>query len=493
MIETINSIVTTYGLVKKGDKFVGKCPKCGGSETTDRFNIREDGGFKCYSCEFKGDIITWLREMEGKSCPEAHVAAGVECKPGASCRAWDTCRLGSGKGEAGAKRGVARPRPVTVPPEKAAPTLARAREGAPDPRWQTWAEGLVSQAMAALPENKAVNTWLVSRGIDQAAAQRFRLGWLQRDIKVDRASIGLDPMKKGKSTLWVPSGLLIPIYDLEGRIHRLRVRRPGWARQKFLPELKYVWLDGSGFEPMVIVPAGQPRGAVIVEAELDAMACAAAHGEVLVVALGTVRGGLTGQLRELLAASPVIMVALDAEPGKDGKPGPGPEAVAVWLRQYRQAKFWPVPAGKDPGDYVKEHGGNLQLWLEAGLPPALCPSHDPMSSPDCTTTGGGGTATVVNKVENAAAEIGVYPVECDPELLELLEIMQHQQAYLLVQWHGRELGFWFPPPLDMYNRVERHRANDILYSGRQVPALVGLLPAGRWDKIRLARFAGIKD
>ena len=506
MIHIVQEIAARYGLTRKGEKWVGKCPKCGGSDTTDRFNIRDDGGFKCYSCgDFKGDIITWLREMDGKSCPEAHQEAGIECKVGAGCPVWDTCRMGSGKGIKTARR----PRQVDVPTTGKAPALPSARPGGPDPAWEAWATETVARASAALPGQKAAMTWLRSRGIDQAAVERFRLGWLQRDIKVNRAAIGLTPEKNGRTELWVPSGLLIPVLDREGRIHRLRVRRPGWARQKFLPDLKYVWLEGSGAETMAIVPRVRIRGAVICEAELDAMACAAAHHEVLAVALGTVRGGLTAELRRLLDEAPVILVALDADPGKDGKPGPGPDAVQVWLREYRQARFWPVPAGKDPGDYVKEHSGNLLVWLEAGLPPAV--SHEPMSCPGGKKSEGGGAVleTGYRKQESEgkmeregedmatdavvipAVEPGEVPLEQEPEVVELLGLLREHRAWVVVE--GRELRAWFPElPAAMYeaNRGGRRRIRELLYTGAVVPYAAALLPPGKYDAAGVARFVG---
>ena len=511
MINIVQEIAARYGLTRKGEKWVGKCPKCGGSDLTDRFNIRDDGGFKCYSCgDFKGDIITWLREMDGMSCPEAHQAAGIDCRVGASCQAWDTCRLGSGKGGGKTAR---RPRPVGVPDHGKAPALPAARPGAPDQAWEVWATELVGQAEKALPGQKAAMTWLRSRGIDTSAAGRFRLGWLGRDSKVNRARIGLSPEKDGRTELWVPSGLLIPVLDGDGRIHRLRVRRSAWTRKRFLPDLKYVWLEGSGQETMAIRPvSGRVRGAVICEAELDAMACAAAHPEVLAVALGTVRGGLTEELRQMLDEAPVIMVALDADPGKDGKPGPGPEAVAVWLREYRQAMFWPVPAGKDPGDYVKEHSGDLRVWLEAGLPPAVAASHEPMSCPDGKKSEGGGAVLetgyrrqetegktaemqegdmATGAVVIPAVEPGGGPLEREPEVVELVTRLRELGGELLVGIRGRDMGVSYSEPLSEVNGPSRRRVGELVYSGAVVPYLLYLLPRGSWNADKFAWFTGM--
>ncbi len=387
MITLLTDIASRYRLTRKGGKWVGPCPECGGSDNSDKFNLRDDGGFKCYACDFRGDIITWLRKMEGKSCPEAHTLAGLPCRALASCPAAGKCRLGDGSGgrpsSPPARRHLQPPALATHP---GLPKTAEAKD--PAPQWLAWAEPLVDKAVATLAAQPYHLAWLAARGIDAAAVARFRLGWLAHDQRVSRADLALPP-KEGKDKLWIPSGLLIPIYTPAG-IHRIRVRRPEEARRRFLPDLKYVWLEGSGAAPMVIrPPAGiTPRGMVVVEAELDAIACAAAHPEVIVIALGTVSAGLPPTLRQEAEAAPVILVALDADPtpaptatGKP-KPAPGPEAVRRWRHEFRQARYWPPPAGKDPGDYRRDHQGDLAAWIESGLPPPPAPPVSSATSQD---------------------------------------------------------------------------------------------------------------
>jgi len=401
MLTILTDIAQRFDLARKTGKWVGPCPKCGGSATSDKFNLRDDGGFKCYACDFKGDIITWLREMDGKSCPEAHEAANLECRSVSSCPAAGSCRLGNGTGAT--RRPARSARTVTPPIAAKEKALSVAKTDQPEEAWLRWANNLVAPAAAELQKQKAVLTWLADRGIDGAAVVRFGLGWQAKNGNVVRASIGL-PIEDGKETLWIPVGLMIWIHNQDGSIHRLRIRRPSWAREKFLPKRKYEWIKGSGKAPMVIRPKGQSRGVVVVEAELDAMAVAAAHQEVTVVALGTVVTPLTTEIKAEIDASPVILLALDADPGKDGKPGAGPAAIAAWRHEFRQAKFWPVPAGKDPGDYVKTHSGNLHAWVEAGLIPQIkapaAPAHDAMSSPVGSPMGGEG---VDNTATPAAA------------------------------------------------------------------------------------------
>ena len=389
MQSILTDIANRFQLTRKAGKWTGSCPKCGGSGQSDRFQIRDDGGFKCYGCDFKGDIITWLRDMDGKSCPEAHELAGIPCRA-ALCPAAVTCRLGDGSGSTPLRRKSS----VSPLPSASTAMVPTLQEKTPQQEWEKWAAGVVAAGREEIQRQKAVLTWLASRGIDAAAVERFGLGWQRKNDKVERASIGLPPVE-GKATLWVPAGLIIPVFAADGAVHRLRIRRPGWARKDFLPELKYVWLEGSGNAPMVLRPAGVSRGWVVEEAELDGMACAAAHAEVTVLALGTVKAPITSSLRQELQEAPVLLLCLDSDPGKNGKKGPGPAAVEAWQREFRQSRFWPVPAGKDPGDYVREHQGDLHGWLEAGLPPAVFPAgapaslaHEPMILPVWGRDGG---------------------------------------------------------------------------------------------------------
>jgi len=358
-----------FELRRGNGRWAGRCPRCGGSAQSTRFVLHEDGGFKCYGgCDYRGDIITLLRDHDQLCCPDAHDAAGLPCRA-TTCPVRGTCRLGDGSGRDGTRRHRTS---LTVPRQAPGKTLPRGTgKGPVAGRWTVWAMSLVDQAhqeLLARPEELA---WLAARGIDREAVERFALGWLRHDAKVGRADLGLGPRPDGKTTLWLPGGLLIPTWSTDGLLHRLRVRRTPESRARFLPELKYVWLDGSGNEPLLIPPSsGRSRGVVVVEAELDAMACAAAHPDVTALALGSVNSPITPGAAAVLTAAPRILVALDA--GQAGLADPGQAVSRLWLRQYRQAEYWPVPREKDPGDLARA-GGNLHQWLESGLAPAVSP------------------------------------------------------------------------------------------------------------------------
>lgn len=454
---SLSEIIDRCKLRKSGSRWVGPCPKpdCGGSATSDKFNLWADGGFRCYGCGWKGDVINWLRDVEGMSCPEAHEAAGRQCrKP--DCKVYGTCRMGDG---------TERRQPGTYRPKALQPRQSRddKKVGVSVPKfpselWLTWAESLLEKARKTLQNHPAELAWLAARGIPAEIVARAGFGWLDHDIRIDRASIGLSPEKDGKTRIWIPGGLLIPIFDRRGQLHRLRVRRTPEARAKFLDNLKYVWIEGSGTGPLVIRPTEGmlPRGVVVQEAELDAWACAAAHEQVIVIGLGSVAMTLPQSIHDELHTAPSLLVGFDADPGKDGNIGAGPKEFVKWSATFRQAKFWPVPSGKDAGDYARE-GGNLRVWLEAGLVPlpkksvlpqktsAVQPQtvaegnhpgpsasapHDLLLSPECAQRGEGGKDIYA---ENEDIEIDDYLLQ----IKELPEAVRDnaREAYAMMQAH----------------------------------------------------------
>lgn len=386
----VQEIAERYGLRRRGKLYAGPCPECGGSKSSDKFNIRPDGGYKCYACGITGDIITWLRKFEGMNCPDAHDRAGKECRKANDCQAREHCRYGKKSGKTpqarrNTKRRSSRP---FQQQERSDRRVAEISPEFPKREWLSWAEPFTEKAHQRLLKNDEQLAYLAARGIDQAAVERFYMGWIPHQYQVLKKQIGLS-IDDGKEKLWVPAGLLIPVYDHGGGLHRIRVRRPPAELKKFLPKLKYVWLKGSGNLPYAIYPENKPRGAVIVEAELDGMAVASAHSDVVVTAIGTLQGGVGPALYKQLQDLPVILVALDAEENSK-------EAIQAWKRTFRHAKYWGTLSEKDPGDFFKA-GGNLNEWIEKGLPPKITtkrentpPQQDGAFSPARKQDGGGG-------------------------------------------------------------------------------------------------------
>jgi DNA primase len=222
--------------------------------------------------------------------------------------------------------------------------------------WLAKAEALVAHAEKALPGNAYVMGWLRKRGIKKKTAAGMRLGWLADDYFRPRAAWGLPEVLKedgAAKKLWLPAGLVIPMLDGAGQVRRVRIRRFTGN------EPRYYVLPGSA---MAAMAHGLPaRVAVVVESELDGIMIAGLAGDLAaVVALGSSSAKPGPALLAALARCAVVLVALDADRA-------GADACRWWTATLPQARLWPVPAGKDPGETYAA-GVDVRAWLLAGLP-----------------------------------------------------------------------------------------------------------------------------
>lgn len=337
---TILDIAKDLGLELKrvstaqGGEYSSPCPMCGGE---DRFRVWPEQGRKgswwCRRCDKKGDDIQLLIEAKGMSFPEA------------------CAYLGRKLPEKIRRRALAPPKTKT---ERWAPRKITEPVG----EWKTKAEAFVGWAHRHLLKNKEELKWLKTRGITEKTVRRFKLGRNPEDIYRSRSSWGLPESKNNKKRLWLPKGLVIP-WSIDGEIHRLRIRRPEG-------DLRYYVVPGSGMAPTVIVGETK-RVCVVVESELDAILIAQEAGDIVsVVALGNSSAHPDKIAKDLLSSADHIMVALDFDEA-------GVKAWGQWKEQYLQVTRWPVPEGKDPGEYFKA-GGDIREWVIAGLPPGLKPA-----------------------------------------------------------------------------------------------------------------------
>ncbi len=329
-----------------GGEWHGPCPGCGGS---DRFHVwpaemEGKGAYWCRSCGATGDNIQFLRDFDGLSFPEACASLGIALpdRPSPSLSA----RFNS---------------PVAPANKQEPAPFSPAVHATPADLWQEHAEKFVSWAHKELIRNLTAIAWLEERGIDLRTAKEFRLGWNPgengKDIYRFRKAWGLPENFRddGKpKALWIPRGLVIP-YSVDGILQRIRIRRPEG-------EPRYYVLPGSSMSVMVI--GRYQRAFVVVESELDAIACSnAARPLSGAVALGSVSAKPDAKADKSLREALSILLALDYDEA-------GKKAVAWWTAQYPNCHRWPVPNGKDPGD-ARKMGIDLGQWIRAGLPPAL--------------------------------------------------------------------------------------------------------------------------
>jgi DNA primase len=150
-IDPVEVIGRRVELKKSGNSFSASCPFH--PDRTPSFRVFPDSKrFKCFGCGARGDVFEFLRRFEGKGFPDAvrELAAevGLPVAPDPSV-----------------------PRGASASPDQAPHALDRACEAA----MTHWIERLRSDAGAH------ARRYLASRGIQEATARQFRLGFAPRD------------------------------------------------------------------------------------------------------------------------------------------------------------------------------------------------------------------------------------------------------------------------------------------------------------------------
>ena len=209
-------------------------------------------------------------------------------------------------------------------------------------KWQRDSEKLIQVGRSYLlgPNGKERISYLVhQRGLDLDTIRQRRLGWL--------------PEKRH-----MPSKLLIPCYDSQGHLIRIRFRidtfNPGLQRYRI----------SKGSNPHAPYPIGvaAAKPLMILESELDAILIAQEAAEHIgVLGMGTTAMKFSPAMIRFLSQNiPIILVSLDNDQS-------GKKKTSRLIRELPNAIAWPVPEkyGKDPGEAFKRI--NLKHWIETGL------------------------------------------------------------------------------------------------------------------------------
>jgi len=354
---------------KSGGRYVGPCPKCGGSPDTTRFvtKIGSETG-KCFSCGWSTDTVWYLREINGYSCPDAHRKLGKECTS-TSCQARGKCSLG---------KGIAPRQTSDLDTPHAARGAQSQRQAAsaqcPERIWQEKAAALVQHAHQALLADEKMLAYLSGRGLPLGCVEKNCLGYLPADVYRARASWGLPVELKDDGNpkkLFIPAGIVIPWF-VNGEIHRIRVRKDKVRNEK---DARYYWVPGSGNDIICLNPTASAH--VVVESDLDGLLIDWAAGDLVgTIPLGTCSSDPKETALAALEKSLRILIALDFDaPRVQEKTGetiiPGGKSSLKWLQRFpRTARRWPVPFGKDPGE-AYQAGVDIRAWIISGLPPAM--------------------------------------------------------------------------------------------------------------------------
>lgn len=424
-----------------GGEYHSPCPLCGGE---DRFAVfpEQEGGHLCQKhglrgtwrcmrgCGQGGDMIAWFTEIEGLTFKAACAELNIENDEKYHRSAY---------------------RPLRTPHHTDGRLFEPHSYAPPDELWRTAATKLVFEAYHNIYEFPHIMSYLERRGLPQSAVDRYVLGYIEGEgnhpecIFRPRSAFGL-PEKTGKDgkplrAFRIPRGITIPALDENLRALRIRIRKRDIDRDKSNPkDPKYLLVPQPSpaySAPLILWPKDvTPELAVwvIVESELDAMAVHhACQGLVGVISVLTAKGKPDAIAHEALRKCVRILVALDADETRPDGGNAGAEGWLWWQENYPQARLWPVPAGKDPGEAVSL-GVDLKAWIEAGNPlrKPLAAGMNVKKPEPRTNSGNMGTPLkTVDETEKACVEAReIWPVANEVKCfsdLQLPERVYHQQ------------------------------------------------------------------
>lgn len=369
--QVVEEAAKKWGMKRVGDKWVGKvCPACGKTGSgNDKFIFWDDGGYKCWSCEQSGDVISWLRGGVdadfNMSCAEAHEHVNGDCLS-SSCPYVAKCRITSGR-----RRPPSRPQQDASCNKRIGGLNIIQQVFLPNDLWVDRMEKIVQKASGKINGCPEILEYLEKRGVTREIIDKNKFGYLPHDenIPVEQLGIVYDPdgtkavaagaLVYHKKRLWIPGGIVMPLYS-NGRLFAVDIRRDKLQREKFMPDLKYLFVKGGGVSYRVLrdgAPGTLPRAVVFVEARLCASLVHAACPDVAVV-VGKDKP-MTQSYYERFLDAPLILVATDND-------NPGRAKAGKLEAAFENAHYWPVPTGKDPGEFY-EANGDIQAWIEAGI------------------------------------------------------------------------------------------------------------------------------
>jgi DNA primase len=338
-------------LTRRGQAMWGCCPFH--KEKSPSFKV-ENGRrtYKCFGCGKGGDAFRWLMETEGLSFPEA-----VE-------------RLA---GEAGVEL------PAWTPEDEA-------REEKKKSLYDV-IEAACAFYEAQLRETggRAARDYLKSRGLDEAAAKRFRLGYAPsnnqliehlktKNITVDdMIAAGLARPAEGERGTrdFFYNRVTFPITDPRGRVVAFGARAlEADAKPKYI-NTGDTALFSKGrqlYNFATARPAGlKAQTIVVAEGYMDVIALVRAGFEAAVAPLGT---ALTeDHLHLLWRVAPEPVMAFDGDEAGLSAAHRAARLALPNLKPGHSLRFAFLPAGEDPDSLIRASGaGAMQKILEVAEP-----------------------------------------------------------------------------------------------------------------------------
>ncbi len=348
----IVAVISQYVRLKRsGSNFVGLCPFH--DEKTPSFHVSPSrGAFYCFGCHEKGDVITFLRKIEGKGFVEV-----VE--------------------ELAAEAGIDLPR------EEISPARLAARRREKDERRKLLEVNEIAaeffEQQLRSPQGAVARQYLSGRGVDDALWERFRIGYapeawdglvehlakrkvsgyqaIQLGLVVPRggrqAAAGGGVLAASQAYDFFRHRVMFPIVGPGGEVLGFsgRVLEGSDDPRKYVnsPESLVFRKSDSVFGIYQARKAIRNKGrAVVVEGNLDVVSMHQAGYEETVAPLGT---ALTeGQINRLRRFCDQVVVLFD---GDDAGRKASLRAAELFLGSSLDGRIALLPRGQDPDTQVR--------------------------------------------------------------------------------------------------------------------------------------------
>ena len=338
-------------LVRKGRVMWGCCPFH--KEKTPSFKVEnERRAYKCFGCGAGGDAFRWVMETEGLSFPEA-----VE-------------KLA---GEAG----------VELPKWTAEDEAREERKKSLYEIVELAAQFYEAQLRA--PPGREARDYLKSRGLDDAGAKQFRLGYAPRDNRLieflksknieldDMVAAGLarpgDESRNARDFFF--DRLMFPIGDGRGRLVAFGARALQADVQPKYINTGETTLFSKGhllYNFATARPAALKNGTIILaEGYMDVIALVRAGFAHSVAPLGT---ALTeDQLHLLWRSAPEPILAFDGDSAGLNAAHRAARLALPHLKPGHSLRFAFLPSGEDPDSFIAAEGpAAMRALLEGAIP-----------------------------------------------------------------------------------------------------------------------------
>lgn len=336
--DIVNVISDYVRLKKQGRNFVGLCPFH--NEKTPSFMVSQDKQiFHCFGCGEGGNVISFIMKRDGLSFPEA-------------------------------ARVLAERAGIVIPEQVDPAASARRQESEQAYKVNELAKDFFQYILKNHDVSKEARVYLAGRGIIDETIDRFQIGFAPPSwdsLLQFMNKKGYSPAKLEKLGLVLPRSkggpgfydrfrnrVMFPVWNLQGKVVGFGGRVLDHSLPKYLNSPETVLFNKSCLLYGIHKAAESIRQldqAIIVEGYLDVITCHQAGITNVVASLGTAFTKEQGKL--LLRYTRDIVMAYDADAA----------GVNATMKGWQmlddlgcRVKVVSIPDGKDPDEFIRNHG-----------------------------------------------------------------------------------------------------------------------------------------